>query len=113
MPAVSNNPSKDPNEGNNESKVKSSRRETMAQQRQREEEEERRRKAKEDRELSAVSYGVLEILKKTELPQSGRIRVGPINGFKFRANYYVDHLIVWTKCVTMDANGVIALCSVQ
>lgn len=112
MPAVSNNPSNNP-DGNENKKSPSSRQETMAQRKEREEEAERRKKAKEDREIADVAYKVLDLIKEIKLPPNGRIRVSPINGMKFRANYYVDHVIVWTKCVLMQADGALSVCSIQ
>ena len=111
MPAVSNNPSN--SDGNENKKSSHGNRETGAQRKEREEEAERRKKAKEDRELSDVTYKVLDIIKEIKLPTAGRIRVSPINGTKFRANYYVDHVIVWTKCVAIKADGRVTVCSIQ
>lgn len=112
MPAVSNNPSNNP-DGNENTKTKSSRKETMAQQRNREEEEERRRKAKEDRQVATVAQAVRGIIEKQKLPHNGLLKVMYINGYKFRANYYVDHLIVWTKCVIMNAEEQVSVCATQ
>lgn len=112
MPAVSNNPSNNP-DGNENKKVLSNKQETMAQRKEREEEAERRKKLQEDKEIRQVTTGVMELIKEAKLPAAGLLRVHYINGYKFRANYYVDHSIVWTKCVTIGPTGVVAVCQVQ
>lgn len=57
-------------------------------------------------DVDFVSVEVEKILTKLGLPSDGLIRVYDINGTKFRANYYHEHKLLWTRCVLLKDRAV-------
>lgn len=102
-----------PDEPNSDSK-KSRRQESAIERKNREAEAERVQKIKLEAAISKVSQAALDFVERDKIPTTGvaRMVVRSINDYKFRANFYVDHVIVWTKCLILKGQAV-TLCVTQ
>ena len=79
---------------------------------ERKEKEEAARQARarrEERNGADVGRAALEHIKKAGLPESGKLIVRSINDYKFRVNYYVEHSIVWTRCMILKADRTVEM----
>lgn len=89
------------------------RRMDAAARREREEEIERKRKAKEERDRATVARAAHVLIGKAGINTNGLVIARSINDYKFRVNYYLEHEIVWTKCLILKQDGIVEPCAIQ
>ncbi len=80
---------------------------------EREEEAERKRKGKEERDRATVARAAHVLIGKAGINTNGLVIARSINDYKFRVNYYLEHEIVWTRCLVLKADGIVEPCTVQ